>query len=126
MKRVVEIIDQRKYSAMLNMWSITERASTLFWLMAGVLAICFNGVMAHGLLPESMLSVALLPVIKDKAGKVGSLDNFRPIALAWVLSKVLERILLDRFWGYLGTTYNQFGFKTQHSTDLCIYALKKY
>ncbi len=51
--------------------------------------------MIHGLLPESMLSVTLLPVIKDKAGKVGSLDNYRPIALASVVSKVLERIILD-------------------------------
>ncbi len=34
--------------------------------------------------------------MKDKAGKVGSLDNYRPIALASVVSKVLERIILDR------------------------------
>ncbi len=36
-----------------------------------LLAICFTGFMIHGLLPESTLSVTLLPVIKDKAGKVG-------------------------------------------------------
>ena len=55
--------------------------------------MCFNGLIKHGLLPESMLSVALVPVVKDKAGKLGSLDNYRPIVLASVLSKVLERIL---------------------------------
>ncbi len=90
-----------------------------------LLAICFTGFMIHGLLPESMLSVTLLPVIKDKAGKVGSLDNYRPIALASVVSKVLERIILDRLGVYLDTTDNQFGFKAHHSTDLCIYALKE-
>ncbi len=63
-----------------------------------------------------MLSVTLLPVIKDKAGKVGSLDNYRPIALASVVSKVLERIILGVYLD------NQFGFKAHHSTDLCIYA----
>ncbi len=72
-----------------------------------------------------MLSVTLLPVIKDKAGKVGSLSNYRPIALASVVSKVLERIILDRLRVYLDTTDNQFGFKAQYSTDLCIYALKE-
>ncbi len=82
-------------------------------------AICFTGFMIHGLLPESMLSVTLLPVIKDKAGKVGSLDNYRPIALASVVSKVLERIILGVYLD------NQFGFKAHHSTDLCIYALKE-
>ncbi len=90
-----------------------------------LLAICFTGFMIHGLLPESMLSVTLLPVIRDKAGKVGSLDNYRPIALASVVSKVLERIILDRLGVYLDTTDNQFGFKAHHSTDLCIYALKE-
>ncbi len=39
-----------------------------------LLAICFT-CFIHGLLRESMLSVTLLPVIKNKAGKVGSLDN---------------------------------------------------
>lgn len=42
-----------------------------------------------------------VPVIKDKAGKVGNLDNYRPIALASVVSKVLERILLDRLSSYI-------------------------
>ena len=62
---------------------------------------------------------------KDKAGKVGCLYNYRPIALASVMSKVLERVLLDRLGSYLGTTDNQFGFKAKHGTDVCIYALKE-
>ena len=81
--------------------------------------------MTHGVLPDSMLTVTLVPVIKDKAGKVGGLDNYRPIALASVLSKVLEIIVLDRLCSYLCTSYNQFGFKAKHGTELCIYALKE-
>ena len=49
--------------------------------------------MTHGTLPDSMLSVVLVPVIKDKSGKVGSIDNYRPIALASILSKVLEKLV---------------------------------
>ena len=93
--------------------------------LAAKLAICFTGLMTHGILPDSMLTVTLVPVIKDKAGKVGSMDNYRPIALASILSKVLERVLLDRLCEYIYTTDNQFGFKAKHSTDLCIYALKE-
>ena len=92
--------------------------------VAALLAICFNGLMTHGILPDSMLSVTLVPVIKDKAGKVGSVDNYRPIALASVISKVLERIILDRLEAFISTNDNQFGFKAKHSTDLCIFALK--
>lgn len=50
--------------------------------------------MIHGLLPDSMLSLLLVPVSKDEASKVGKLDNYRPVALASILSKVLEKILL--------------------------------
>ena len=50
----------------------------------------------HGELPDSMLSVVLVPVVKDKTGKISSLENYRQIALASVLAKVLEQIILDR------------------------------
>ena len=90
-----------------------------------LLRLCFNGFMIHGVLPDSMLSVVLVPVIKDKAGKVGSLDNYRPIALASILSKVMEMILLDKIIKYIDSSDNQFGFKPKHGTDLCIYALKE-
>ena len=90
-----------------------------------LLAICFSGLLAHGILPDTMLSVLLVPVIKDKTCKASSLDNYRPIALASTLSKVLERILLSRLQEYVTTTENQFGFKSEHGTDLCVYALKE-
>ncbi len=54
-----------------------------------------------------------------------SIDNYRPIALASILSKVLERFLLMKLEMYVLTTDNQFGFKRKHGTNLCIYALKE-
>ena len=61
-----------------------------------LLALCISGMFVHGFLPESMLNVILVPVIKDKAKKIGSTDNYRPIALANVLSKLVENIMLNR------------------------------
>ena len=52
----------------------------------------FTSFISHGFLSESMLSVVLVPVIKDKAGKISSKDNYRPIALASVISKLFEVI----------------------------------
>lgn len=90
-----------------------------------MLAMCFSSFFSHGFLPESMISVIIVPVIKDKAGKISSRDNYRPIALASVMSKIIERILLHRMEDFLVTTDNQFGFKPKHGTDMCIYALKE-
>ena len=90
-----------------------------------LLAMCFTGLLMHGILPDSMLSVLLVPVIKVKTGKISSIENYRPIALASILSKVLEIIILDRLSEYVETTDNQFGFKSKLGTDHCIYALKE-
>ena len=65
----------------------------------------------------------MVPVIKDKTGKISSTNNYRPIALASVLSKVLESILLDRIELYMVTTDNQYGFKHKRETDMCVLAL---
>ena len=43
-----------------------------------------------------MLSTVLVPIIKDKTGRIDRMDNYRPIALASVMSKVVEIIILNR------------------------------
>lgn len=90
-----------------------------------LLSLCFTGFFVHGFMPSSLLTVVLVPIIKNKAGNVNSIDNYRPVALSSIVSKVLESILLSRIECYLITNANQFGFKRNHGTDLCIYTLKE-
>ena len=90
-----------------------------------MIAMCFTGLFVHGFLPASMLETVLVPVIKDKTGRIDQVDNYRPIALASVISKVIEIILLSRISGLLETCHNQFGFKQSLGTDTCIYVLKE-
>ena len=52
-------------------------------------------------------------------------DNYRPIALASVVSKVAEIIIFKRISCYLDTCPNQFGFKRNHGTDQCIMFLRR-
>ena len=91
-----------------------------------VKSACLTVSFVRGILPDSMISVILVPVIKDKdkAGKITSKDNYRPIALASLVSKVVEIIILYRLSGYLLTNPNQFGFKKKLGSDQCIYVLK--
>ena len=72
---------------------------------------------------QCMLAVVLVPIIKDKTGRIDRIDNYRPIALASMVSKVVERILLDRISHFLEAWPNQFGFnfKPNLGTDTCIY-----
>ena len=72
-----------------------------------------------------MISVVLVPIVKNKSASICSKSNYRPIALASIVSKVLEKLIYDRIALYLNTCSNQFGFKAKHSTDMTIYALKE-
>ena len=60
------------------------------------------------------MCVVLIPIIKDKKAKISIIDN-RPVAIASVVAKVVERILLDRL-SELDTMGNQFGFKPKLGT----------
>ena len=51
--------------------------------------------------------------------------HYRPIALASIVSKVLDKILLNRLYIFLDTCSNQFGIKKKHSTDQCVFVLKE-
>ena len=53
----------------------------------------------------------LVPIINDQCGKINSKDNYRPTALASIVSKIVENILLDRMSVTLSTMSNQFRFK---------------
>ena len=90
-----------------------------------LLSLCFTSFFLHSVLPDSLISVILVPVIKDKAGNITSKDNHRPIALASIVSKVVELILLNRLSDVVATAANQFGFKKKHSTDQAIYVIKE-
>ena len=90
-----------------------------------LLSMCFTSLFVHGSLPESMVSVVLVPIVKNKNASICSKSNYRPIALDSIVSKVFEQIIYDRIAYSLITCDNQFGFKAKHSTDMCIYAFKE-
>ena len=77
-----------------------------------LLGLCrpMSSFLVHGFLPEEMMAVALVPIIKSKSGRIMSKDNYRPIALASIVSKVLETFILNRLYIFLDTCSNQFGF----------------
>ena len=83
-------------------------------------------MLTHGFLPSSFMDTTIIPLVKNRCADLSDINNYRPVAIANVLSKVFENILLNRCEEYLFTTDNQFGFKSGCSTDLCIYSLRQY
>ena len=78
-----------------------------------LLSLSISLCLTHGYLPKSLMETTIVPIVKNKCGNLSNSNNYRPIAIATITSKVL---------------YNQFGFKSGHtySTEFCIYTLQEY
>ena len=73
-----------------------------------------------------MLDSVIVPLVRNRNGDLSDKNNYRPIALSSVISKVLGNVILYRLEEHLWTTNNQFGYKAGHSTHLCVYTLTEF
>ena len=79
----------------------------------------FNMCIIHGYTPNSCLNTTIVPICKNKNGNMSDTSNYRPVAVATVVSKLLDHYILSNISLFLGTADNQFGFMAGHSTDQC-------
>ena len=75
----------------------------------------------HNFVPLGCLDTIIVPIVKNANGNLQDSSNYRPITLTSVIFKLLEHFILSRIETFLHTTHNQFGFKAQHSTDMCVF-----
>jgi len=64
-------------------------------------------------------------ICKNKNGNLSDTSNYRPVAVATVVSKLLEQFILSSIYPFLGIIDNQFDFKAGHGTDQCTFLLKQ-
>ena len=65
-----------------------------------LLSISFNAFIVHGVLPKPLTDTVLVPIVEDKTKNISDKGNYRPIALASVVSKYLKCLFalnLNRF-----------------------------
>ena len=82
-----------------------------------LLSMCFTLCLAHGYFPPAMIETTIVPIVKNKSGNLSDSSNYRPIALATIISKMFESVLLLKCAEYLSTSDNQFGFNLCHRTQ---------
>ena len=88
------------------------------------LSLLFNSFISHGYLPTDFMKTALVPIVKNKTGDTSDKNNYRPIAIVTAASKLFEICILKVLDAYLITHDHQFGFKSKHSTDMCIFTVR--
>jgi len=77
-----------------------------------------NESISQGIFPEVLKEANVIPVYKK--GPKNNLDNYRPISLLPVLSKVYEKVLNSQITKIIDNGFideNQFGFRQGHSTE---------
>ena len=80
-----------------------------------MLMLMFNSMIQHGYVPEAFMDTLILSIVKDIKEDLGDSDNYRPIVLTSVISKVFELVILERC-RYL-TTSIWFQSKTWNRTQ---------
>ena len=90
-----------------------------------VLALLLTSIFVHGYLPEMLIQSVIVPIIKNKNKRISDKNNYRPIGLSNICTKIIESVLMKRMESCLTTTNNQFGFKSKHGTEMCVFVLKE-
>lgn len=95
--------------------------------IAPVLSFLINMSFTQGVFPNILKLTIVKPV--HKTGGTDVLDNYRPIALVPILSKILEKAMLTRLSSFLDKRgvidENQNGFQKGKSTVLAAFKLMK-
>lgn len=90
-------------------------------LLTHICRLCLT----HGIFPNALKKAIIYPIYKS--GDIETVDNYRPISLLPVLSKILEKVLNTRLINYLKTkdiiAHNQYGFREGKSTEDAVLAL---
>ena len=51
-----------------------------------------SSILVHGRVPSAMLKSVMIPIVKNKNKHITDKENYRPICLANVLTKVIEKM----------------------------------
>ena len=74
---------------------------------------------------DNLLLNVLKPIPKDVRGNLSDSNNYRGISLcSSLISKAIDNIIIKRYGNLLNTNELQFGFKPNHSTNVCTGIMK--
>ena len=90
--------------------------------ISNILSDIFNRSIIAGEFPSRMKLAEVVPLFKSKDKQLT--ENYRPISLLITISKILEKIIYKRTYGFLHQTHqlynSQYGFRTNHSCENAI------
>ena len=87
----------------------------------------YNASLESGTFPDKLKIEKVIPV--HKKGDTRDINNYRPIALLSIFSKLLEKLVYNRLIAFVEgngvLTEDQLGFRTKRSTETALEAFTK-
>ena len=84
------------------------------------LVVSINQCLHNNVFPDQLKIAKIIPLYKKK-GAISQFENWRPIALLPVMSKVYERVIFNQIYDYfiLNSLFStsQYGFRSKSSTE---------
>ena len=122
-KQACKNLNESKSDPILNFSSDCLKHATddLFEKLAAVIR-CF---LIHGHVTYFLLLATLVPLIKDKLGKINTSKNYRTIAISSLVLKLLDWIILILFGAKLGIDDLQFAYQPGVSANMCTWTVIK-
>ena len=87
--------------------------------------LLFSMMLNHYYVPDAFGSGVIVPIVKDKSGDLSEVDNYRPIILSPVMSKLFESFILEKYSDGMKSDDLQFGFKKNLGCNNAIFALRQ-
>jgi len=87
------------------------------------LSFCFYMMLLHGYVPHNFCKGIIVPSVRDKYGDLSSVENYHPITLSSVTSKIFESLLLLKYGKYFSVNDRQFGLRKKSSCNSTIFVL---
>ena len=79
----------------------------------------------HGYVAPNLRLATIIPIVKDKTESMNDSNNYRGIALSSILSKLLDKVIIQSHKVHLGSSDLQFGYKEKSSTSQCTFVVEE-
>ena len=79
-----------------------------------LISLVFTSMSSHCFIPGNVMKSVIIPLVKDKTGDITDKNNYRPIALILMMSKIIEKNI-----------YGPLGVSVQHNGQSSVWLQEK-